>query len=124
MKGRLFKSLIVLVTALLGLVAYVMYTQFMCYQGAVDRVIGGLTPEEHDVPTPVAHVFEALDGPSVRWLATRGLLLEVVPEPATQGAWHLRQALWGVLLPIRISRRDMIGLYAHYMTFEGGQGLS
>jgi hypothetical protein len=121
---RRFLKIVMIVTAALAvLVASVLYAEFFRFQAAVDQVIGSLPPEERDISPPAVRVFEKLDGPMIPWLATRGLLTELRPLPVSQGRWHLLHGFWGSLLPLRVARHDMVSLYAHYMAFEGGDGL-
>ena len=119
------KILVALLVVVVALGVRLVYSQFLIYQDSVDRILSALPPEErHISSTPAAQVMETLDGRSVQRLASRGLLLEVITSPTSPFVWNVRGALWALLLPLRISRPDMLGLYAHYMAFEGGTGLS
>jgi hypothetical protein len=121
---RLFTCVMAGVAILAGLATCVVYYEFLRYQGGVDRTVAALPTDERAISSSVVNVLEKLDGHMIPELATRGLLLELCPEPVSQGRWHLRHGLWGALLPLRLSRRDLTSLYAHYMVFEGGTGLN
>lgn len=124
MMRRLLIVTMMVVTTLGALMTWLVYSEFLSYQHAVDRILAALPNDEREIPSAVVNVLEELDGPMIPWLATRGLLLEMSPEPVSPGRWHVRHGLWGVLLPLRLPRRDLTSLYAHYMAFEGGTGLS
>ncbi len=121
---RLITALAITVIALVGLTVYLVYTRFITYQAAVDRIVVDLPSEERDLSAEVRDVIERLQGPAISWSVSCGLLLDIVPSQVKIDEWHLRGGLWEHLLPLRLARRDLISLYAHYMVFEGGRGVA
>ena len=103
-------------------VAAVIWTEFLAYQPRVEQLIASLPAAERDLPPAVAAVFSKLDDTQVnRWVARN--LLWTVTERTGMGRWHLRFALWELLLPSRYSRNDRLSLFAHFLVAERASGL-
>jgi hypothetical protein len=100
----------------------VTYRTFWRFQPKVDGIIASLPESERNLPPVVRQVLGRVEHDQVdRWVA-RNLLWEV-KGPIGGIRWHFNFLLWEELIGIRLSRGDRLSLFAHYLSFENGQGL-
>jgi hypothetical protein len=111
---------VVLLFLVAGLI--VIYRDFWQFQTKVDEIIASLPEPERQLPPVVRHVFGCVEEDRIdRWVA-RNLLWEV-KGPLGGLRWHFNFLMWEKLIGVRLSRRDRLSLFAHYLSFEKGQGL-
>ena len=82
-------------------------------------------PEDRNVPANVADVIWKLDEKQEVFLNTlvaRDLVSASLPMNA--GAWHARNLMWSILLPLHFDRMSRTALFCHNLPYEGGSGLS
>ena len=88
----------------------------------IEGVLARANPQDAAPPEIVRKLIDANAGSPTSY-ATRLVTAQVYPS-LSQGQWHVRNALWQVLLPIHIGKAGMYGLYAT-LAFNGtDQGLS
>src|SRR2546430_13854785 len=120
LRGAGIAMLIVLGVVAAGF-AYFSYTRFFKYQRAVNRIYVGIPREEREWSPASRRVFTTLEPESaLTYFASTRLMLEVAPESVGMPEWHLRSALWVLLLPCKYSFNDRALFYAHYLPSEGG----
>jgi hypothetical protein len=90
-------------------VGYITYTRFWRYQARVDSIVAKTPP----IPlSPEARqVFISIDGQAMPWIASKYLLFQIAPQRVPMAEWHLRGAIWTVLLSKRLSSDEIINLY-------------
>jgi hypothetical protein len=90
----------------------------------VDSVLATLPQGEARPPADFTRVVFALDADSFESWVARSFVVDTCPDGAPVLEWHARNAIWGALLPRRLSQEQLVSLYAHYLQFEGGRGLT
>ncbi|HEX8252187.1 MAG TPA: transglycosylase domain-containing protein [Thermoanaerobaculia bacterium] len=120
---KVFAVIAIWAAILLLLVLWFAYSRFYRYQADVERVVASITAEERGLSAEARDVFVTLEGESLVWTVSRGLLGEVAPARVRMSEWHLRGLLWSVLLPRRVSDEELLLLYARLMAFEEGRGV-
>ncbi len=90
---------------------------------AVDSIVRGLPPAEASPPEAITNPILKLNSHGFERFVVRCLVTEFYPEPIRMLDWNLRGFVWLQLLPRHLTRTQMLGLYAHFMQFEGGRGL-
>lgn len=102
------------------------YTQvhFFIYQDRVDAVLANLPPGEANPPSLLSEIVHRVEGKHAVYFVARNLVAETHGKPMRMIDWHVTNALWSGLLPLRLSQRDITALYGHFMVFEGGRGLN
>jgi hypothetical protein len=86
----------------------------------VDSVLATLPQGEARPPADFTRVVFALDADSFESWVARSFVVDTCPDGAPVLEWHARNAIWGALLPRRLSQEQLVSLYAHYLQFEGG----
>ena len=90
---------------------------------AVDSILRQLPPEEASPPGVITGPISKLHTNGFEFFVTRSLVSEFYQQPPRMLDWHLRNFVWLQLLPRRLNRTELLGLYVHFMQFEGGRGL-
>jgi hypothetical protein len=82
-------------------------------------------PEDRNVPPNVADLIWKLDDKQeVHVNAQVASTLVSTSLPMKAGAWHVRNFLWSLLLPLHFDRQSRTALYCHDLLYEDGRGLS
>jgi hypothetical protein len=88
----------------------------------IQAVLTQANPEDSSPPQIIRDLIDANAG-SPTPHATR-LVTSLVYSDLTQGQWHVREALWSVLLPMHFDRSQMYGFYS-VLSYNGtDHGLS
>jgi len=87
-----------------------------------EEVLAQADPEDAHPPEIIRDLIDANAG-SPTPHATRLVLFIVYPRPG-QGPWHVRTALWEVLLPVHFGDDQMYGLYSTLSYNGTDHGLS
>ncbi len=88
----------------------------------IEAVLANANPEDASPPKIIRELIDANAG-SPTPHATR-LATSLVYSDPSQGQWHVRNALWRVLLPIHLGKLQMYGLYS-VLSYNGtDRGLS
>jgi transglycosylase-like protein len=120
---RLLAALVLIVIAIASLLLFIWYTRFGRFQPYVDTTVAGLTPAEKNISPAAAHVFKKIDGPIMGYAVSRAFISQLSGTRLRSIEWNLRGMIWSLLLPRRLSNDQMLWLYAHFMAFEGGNGI-
>ncbi len=106
-----------------GVAGYV-YRVYYAHLDEVARVLSSLPPEEANPPAEFSRVVLALEPEGhVSWVA-RSFVAATFPERLPMLEWHVRNFIWASLLPRSHSEGEMLSLYAHFLPFRDGAGLS
>jgi len=114
------------VALLIGLPVVVLFAYDMVavrpHLGQVKEVLAKANPQDASPPQIIRDLIDANAG-SPTPHATR-LVTSLVHSNLSQGRRHLREALWGVLLPMHFSKSQMYGFYS-VLSYNGtDHGLS
>jgi hypothetical protein len=99
------------------------YRHYVAHLPAVDAIVRELSDEELSPAAAVTQTISKLANPGLESFVARSLIGELHPQPVRMLHWHLRGFLWANLLPHHLTDTEMLGLYLHFMQFEGGRGL-
>ncbi|HYO77323.1 MAG TPA: transglycosylase domain-containing protein [Thermoanaerobaculia bacterium] len=121
---KVLAALGVLAAIPLLLALWFVYSRYGRYQPEVDRIVASITADERALSLEARQVIVTLEAESVVWQVTRSLLYEIAPARVGTLERHLRDMLWGMLLPHRFSSEELLLLYARSMRFEDGRGVS
>jgi hypothetical protein len=88
----------------------------------IETLLAQANPEDAAPPQIIRDLIDANSG-SPTPHATR-LVTSLIYSDLTQGQWHLRNALWHLLLPMHLDKSQMYGLYT-VLSYNGtDRGLS
>lgn len=88
----------------------------------IEGILAQADPQDANPPGIIRDLIDANAG-SPTPHATRLVIFTVYPDGG-RGAWHLRTALWGVLLPVHFGNARMYGLYSTLSYNGTDHGLS
>lgn len=88
----------------------------------IETVLAMVNPADASPPRIIRDLIDANTRSPSRH-ATRLVISRIYPD-SSHGQWHVREALWSVLLPIHLDKSQMYGLYSS-LSYNGvDQGLS
>jgi hypothetical protein len=88
----------------------------------IEEILAAANPQDAAPPVMVRKLIDANAGSPTPY-ATR-LVTARIYSGLSQGQWHVRNALWQVLLPIHMGKAKMYGLYATLSYNGKDHGLS
>ena len=88
----------------------------------IEEILAEANPQDASPPELVRKLIDANAGSPTPYATT--LVTARFYSGLSQGQWQLRNALWGVLLPIHLGKSKMYGLYATLAYNGTDHGLS
>lgn len=117
---------LMIIVVLVILVALLWYskTAYGDSQTEVDQLLASLSPGELEPPATLVKLILRLQEDAFTHVVCRDVIGHLEGSDGDIQPMQLRVLLWRYLLPKRIGRKLMLALYAHFMSFEGGRGMT
>lgn len=104
-------------------VSYFVATRFCWYADDIQRIADAVPIQDRLLSAEAREVFEKLEGPTFAYRCSVCILGQVAPQRVGMGEWHLRNAVWSLLIRRVLSRRQLLDVYAHCLYFGDGYGI-